>query len=175
MDLYLSLDYAPPLHMETRFMNACQAAEGYHRATSTGTVMDPEEHKKIVGDLLAVCPENRRQWLGGVLANSNDPSFKRRIEELVERAGSAVRKLMVPRPKYAVKMRDYRNTFAHWLSTEPPTDDLGAELHDLIRVTRFVLASCLLRDLGWSASDAESALAQNQLFDQAVRDGRSQK
>jgi len=48
IDLYLAIDYAPPVHMETRFINTCQAAEGYHRALSTGTVMEPSEHRAII-------------------------------------------------------------------------------------------------------------------------------
>lgn len=173
IDLYLAIDYAPPVHMETRFINTCQAAEGYHRAVSTGTVMEPSEHRAIIRGVLDACPDDRREWLRGVLAHSNEPSFKRRIDELVDRAGQAVKPLIDTRPKYSATMRDYRHNFAHWLSTEPPAEDLGRQLHDLIRVTRFVLAACFLQDIGWSPAEVDAVLRQNSLFAQAVREGRN--
>jgi hypothetical protein len=171
IDLFLVLDYAPPAHIETQFINVCQAVEGYHRAVFTTTVMEPTEHRKLVKALLDSAPENRRDWLRGVLANSNEPSFKRRIDELVERAGSVVRPLIGTRPKYAARMRDNRNNFAHWLAKEPPAYDVATELDDLIRVTRYVLAACLLQDLGWSEAQVEETLRPNWRFAQAVGRG----
>jgi ApeA N-terminal domain 1 len=172
IDLYLSIDYAPPVHMETRFINMCQAAEGYHRAMIAGTALDPELHEELVHTLLEHCPVDQKEWLRGILKNSNEPSFKRRIEELVDRAGPAVGPLMKSRPKYAKLMRDHRNTFAHWLSTEPPAESRGDELFDLIRVTRFVLAACFLQDLGWSAGEVEQAFATNLFVERAIQEGR---
>jgi ApeA N-terminal domain 1 len=171
IDLYLSLDYAPPVHTETRFINVCQAAEGYHRAVSSGTVMEPSEHREIVKALVDATPENRRDWVRGVLAHSNEPSFKRRIEELVDRAGPAVWSLTKARPRYAATMRDRRKEYAHWLSTDPPAESLGAELLDLISVTRFVLAACFLLDLGWSSENVRQSFEQNPLYRFVVKGG----
>jgi hypothetical protein len=125
--------------------------------------------------VLDACPDDRREWLRGVFAHSNEPSFKRRIDELVGRAGQTVKPLIDTRPKYSATMRDYRHNFAHWLSTEPPAEDLGRQLHDLIRVTRFVLAACFLQDIGWSSAEVDSVLRQNSLFAQAVREGRKRR
>jgi len=172
IDLYLTLDYAPPVHTQTQFMNMCQAAEGYHRTISTGTLMDPEEHKELVRGLVNGCPDDRREWLRGLLAHSNEPSFKRRIDELIDRAGPALRPLIAARPKYAVAMREYRISYAHWLSTEPLTANVRAKLVDLITVTRFMLAACFLQDLGWSTDQVHAAFEKNWLFIYSSRQGQ---
>jgi len=172
IDLYLSLDYSPSAHVETSFINVCQAAEGYHRATLTESVMKQEEHRGLVEILLQSVPPGRREWLSGVLAHSNEPSFRRRVNALADRAGDAIRPLVATRPRYSAKMRDHRNDFAHWLISEPIQPETAIELDDLVRVTRFVLASNLMIDLGWSVPDIAQAFNQNWQYAALVQRGR---
>jgi hypothetical protein len=161
LDLFLSLLYAPAHHLENRVMNICQAAEGYHRRMLDYKVMPEEEHKALLKALMKDCPKARRTWLSGVLAHSNGPSFKVRIEGLVSKAAKVGTALASTFESYPKSLRDFRNLYAHWpedLSVTPA--DRVPELVDFLDVTKIILDTCLLLDMGWTEAEASAALSE---------------
>ena len=146
--LFLSLLYNPPLHLENKVMNICQAAEAYHRRTLDHKIMPDREFKALARALKAACPRPHRQWLGDMLSHANTPSFKARIDELVAKADAVGVALASTFKNYSGQLRDYRNDYAHWAQKAPLPQEEVAELVALYDTTRMILEACLLRDLG---------------------------
>ena len=169
LDLFLSLYHAPPLYLENKVMNICQVAESYHRSTLDHQLMTNEEHSALTKQLLAFCPEPRRQWLSGILLHSNSPSFKVRLEELVAKAGTVGKTLASTFTNYPGKLRDFRNQYAHWLPEKPADEARVIELAALYDVTKVILEACLLQDLGWSQADAASQIAGKRDFERLAK------
>jgi hypothetical protein len=169
LDVFLSLLYAPPHHLENQVMNVCQAAEGYHRRVLDHEVMPPEEYEALKATLETACPEPWRKWLSGLLAHANGPSFKVRIEELVAKSGAVGTTLTSTFENYPGKLRNCRDRFAHWHRATPTPIAQVPELADLSDTTKILLEACLLLDLGWTADNVTAALAGKRDFERLAR------
>lgn len=165
LDLFLSLYYAPPLHLQNKVMNICQVAESYHRSTMDRKLMTDEEYKTLADLLIAACPEPSRRWLTDILRNSNGPSFRVRIEELVAKSGTVGATLAATFKNYPGWLRDCRIQYAHWLPGEALSEERVVELAALFDVTKIILEACLLQDLGWSQGDADNLLMTKRDFE----------
>jgi len=168
--LFLSLLYVPPHHLENKLMSMCQTAEGYHRRLLDYELMPAAEHRALVAALLKCCPKPRRSWLSGVLAHSNGPSFKVRIEGLVAKSGAIGAALASTFESYPKSLRDFRNLYAHWPEDlAPTTAEKVPELVDLFDATKVILDTCLLVDLGWTEGEAAGALSGKRDFERLMR------
>jgi ApeA N-terminal domain 1 len=165
LDLFLSLYYAPPLHLQNKVMNICQVAEAYHRATMDGKLMSDEEYTALSEWLIEACPEPWRQWLKEILSHSNGPSFRVRIAELVAKAGTVGATLASTFNNYPGRLRDCRVQYAHWLPGKALDEARIIELAALFDVTKIILEACLLQDLGWSQADAANLITTKRDFD----------
>jgi hypothetical protein len=163
--LFLSLYYAPPVHLQNKVMNMCQVAEAYHRATMDRQLMTDDEYKTLTDLLLAACPEPSRDWLRDILRNANSPSFRVRVQELVTKAGTVGTSLAATFTNYPGLLRNCRIQYAHWLPGKALTDERVAELAALFDVTKIILEACLLQDLAWSQTDAANLLMTKRDFE----------
>lgn len=163
--LFMSLYYAPPLHLQNKVMNICQVAEAYHRATMDWKLMPDEEYSALTDLLVAECPESRRQWLTDILGNAKGPSFRVRIEELVAKSGTVGAALTATFKNYSGELRDCRIQYAHWLPGKALSEERVVELAALFDVTKIILEACLLQDLGWSQTDAANLLMTKRAFE----------
>ena len=159
LDLFLSLYHAPPAYMENQLMNMCLVAESYHRATLDYPLMTKEEYSALSEQLLAACPAQKRKWLTDILSHSNSPSFKVRVEGLLAKAGTIGTTLASTFTNYPGALRDFRNQYAHGLPAKPVDDARVNELAALYDVTKIILETGLLQDLGWAQDDATTRLA----------------
>jgi ApeA N-terminal domain 1 len=158
LDLFLSLYYAPPLHLQNKVMNMCQVAESYDRSTMDRKLMTDDDHAALTNLLIEACPEPWRLWLKEILSHSNGPSFRVRIAELVAKAGTVGATLAGTFNNYPGRLRDCRVQYAHWLPGKALSTERVIELAALFDVTKIILEACLLQDLGWSQADAASLL-----------------
>lgn len=156
--LFMSLYYAPPVHLQNKVMTICQVAEAYHRATMDRQLMTDEDYSALTDLLVAACPEPWRQWLTDILRNANAPSFRVRIEELVAKSCTVGSTLATTFKNYSGRLRDCRIQYAHWLPGKELTEERVIELAALFDVTKIILEACLLQDLGWSQVDAAALL-----------------
>lgn len=148
LDLFLSLRYAPPKHLESQVMTLCQSAEGYHRRTWDEKVMSAEDKSNLKAALTPACPPAWEQRLRSWLDHVDEPSFKERIERIVGKAGPIGARVTARFSNYPGKLRDYRHMYAHWLAGKPMSEDDVARVSELHDATRILLEACLMQDIG---------------------------
>lgn len=148
LDVFLGQRYAPPKHLELQVMAMCQSAEGYHRRMWDGKVMSAEDKENLRASLTEACPAAWRQMLDSWLEHVDEPSFKKRIEEIIVKAGPIGERVTSRFSNFPGKLRDYRHQYAHWLSGKVTTDEKVVMLNDLYDATRILLEACILQDIG---------------------------
>lgn len=58
---------------ENRFLNVCSAAEGFHRSTVGGSLMDKAEFKSLKRQAKKSLPKSHHRWFDDRLEHANDP------------------------------------------------------------------------------------------------------
>jgi hypothetical protein len=164
IDLHFASDYAGFVYGETRFMNAAQAIEAYHRRRFPA---DPEQ-KDIANRECAIdaCPEVVRPWLEEKLRYSHEPGLRRRVKDLFAFSGKATAPFWRSGKEQAnlvARIVEARNGLTHWDPAKPTTID-GRDLRALSGLLRILLVVCILRELGLSEDDAYSALSSNRRY-----------
>jgi hypothetical protein len=169
LDMFLALLYTPPHHLENKAMNVCQVAEGYHRRMLDFELMPDDEYAALIEGVVASAPERWQPLVAGALANANGPSFKVRIEKLVEKAGETGANLASTFSNYPGRVRNFRDRYAHFLKVAPTSRAQVPEVADLYDTTKIILELCLLQDIGWSAEEADHAMAEKLDFQRLMR------
>jgi len=93
------------------FMNAATAIESYHRHRNPSEVT--EEHKKRVEKILNAVPPEDRSWIAGFLSVSHEPSFSKRVDEVVVEAGEFFAAAVGDPKAWRNWIRDRRIATAH--------------------------------------------------------------
>lgn len=84
-NLYFSNIYLSEIYLETRFLNATQAIESYHRRKGTTIKYECslEEHKARIISIISSAPVEHREWLDAKLKHSNEFILGRRLKEIL--------------------------------------------------------------------------------------------
>jgi len=164
LDLHFASDYAGFVYGETRFMNAVQAIEAYHRrrVPCEPLPIDIASRDRAIES----CPEEVRPWLADKLRYAHEPGLRRRVKDLLLFSGQPTDAFWTSnnaRSSLVSRLVDTRNALTHWDPAKPATLD-GAELRKLSAFLRILLTSCVLRELGLSEHEAKSALAGNRRY-----------
>ena len=164
LDLHYASDYAGFVYGETRFMNAAQAIEAYHRRRFARAPDEIDLSRRAIA--IEACPEGARSWLEDKLRYSHEPSLRRRIKDLVAFAGAAVSpfwKSGKERSNLVTRLVDARNALTHW-DPESTVDFDGRELRSLSAFLSLLLTACILRELGFTEEEASAALSRNRRY-----------
>ena len=100
LDLHFSTRYAERLFLETRFLNAAQAAEVYHRRRFVSEILPKVEHRARVKAVAEAAPKGLRKWAKEVLSYSNEKRFAERLHELIGREGGVMDPLVEDRDEF---------------------------------------------------------------------------
>lgn len=146
--LFLGPRYRPDTFMDNHFLNAAGATEAYHRILYRNEVLPKAEHKIRLATAIDSAPEAHRPWLRETLAHSNEPTFRDRLRELHARSFNVVAGVVGTADDFAGPVVKLRNALTHRGKGTPKATPPGIDMFRLTQITRFVLESCLLLDLG---------------------------
>lgn len=98
---------------DERFLLLAKAAETFHRSKFGGAEMDADRFEEIRRHLIDACPEDSKVWLSEKLEFANEPTFAKRLRELMGTfprhfPPSAKRKRLI---STIVQSRNYRTHF----------------------------------------------------------------
>ena len=127
-------------------------------------LMSDDDYSALTEVLIAACPEPARQWLKDMLSHGNGRSLRVRVAQLVSKAGSVGTTLASTFKNYPARLRDCRDQYAHWQAGKLSSERV-IEVAALFDATKIILETCLLQDLGWSLTDAATALAAQRDFE----------
>jgi ApeA N-terminal domain 1 len=161
LNLVLGLAYAPPRWSDTVVLTWAQAFEAYHRIRFQGGTSEIEA-KATYDRVMASCPPGDREWLRVRLEHSDEPSLRRRIRDVTDRARPVVDPLLEKRPNFSGRLGEVRNTYSHFGAV--PEEGKGRELADLSETAHWVFMANVLLDLGFAEATARELLARNKNF-----------
>lgn len=147
-DLFFSTEYQPEMYLDQRFLNVSFAVETYHRQRIRNAALPEDAHKTREEAILEKCPEEYKDWLRKRLRYSNEPDFKDRIVETVERWKEIMLPLIGNVAGYAQKVADTRNFLVHHDSRLRKKAARRRELFRSLTALRFLMRACLLDEIG---------------------------
>ena len=150
--------------MDNHFLNAAGAAEGYHRILVRNEVLPRSAHRERLASILDSAPRGHRTWLRETLAHSNEPTFRDRLRELHAQSFNVVAGVVGSADDFAGPIVKLRNALTHRGKGTPKAIPPGIEMFRLTQVTRLVLESCLLLDLGLDEMAVVAATRRSRAF-----------
>lgn len=164
LNILLGLSYAPPRWSDSRTVAWAQAFEAYHRigfCESPATTVAKERYERV----LASCPRGDREWLQVRLDHADEPSLRKRIQEMSVRVRQIVDPLLAQHADLADRLSRARNVYSHFGAVgEASGGASGAELHILAEVARWVFLANVLLDLGFEERTAQALVQRNASF-----------
>ncbi len=172
---YFGTIYNEELYLENRFLTLVRAIEGYHRITHESFKTDKKRnaHKKRLQSIIDSVDEKFKSWVGEKLKFSHEPSFRKRIKELLEETEEISKFLFDSnndKKDFVNKVVETRNLLVH------PDGGLievgyGNYLGRLIREQlKPLLVICLYRNLGFSFSDIRRFLSRHPWYGSCFKD-----
>jgi hypothetical protein len=160
--LYSSATSIREQYLEEEFINFAHAAELYHRAKFDSSVLPKTEWKKKINNILEKIPDaNEKQWLKEKLCWSNSPTLQNRLEELFETLEPTTSLLVGDKKEFAETVKHTRNYFTHWDTNGKKKAAFYPKLYFVNRTLRYLIAACLLREIGFSSEETAKLFERN--------------
>lgn len=151
---------------ESQFLTLVQGVEGYHRLRKnfSNEVVKKEEFRARLDTIVASAPEVDQAWLRSRLQYSNEPSLRRRIQELLKYAGHFGSTLNAEAYLEQSVVR-IRNMLSHGTAQEPDEAKENAWYGALYWTTEklsLLMQAVLMRDLGLGEDDVMSLMMRTE-------------
>jgi hypothetical protein len=151
------LHYAPQVLRDPELLLALVVAEAYHRASSFPQAVTREEIERW-NALLRDAPATHAEWLKNFIAEREEPSLRRRLNDMVRHVGPIGKTLTATVPSYAYRANIWRNAFVHTQQERSASRLSGAHLLQLAWITRLLVELALLADAGFTIAGSDSIL-----------------
>ena len=162
--------------IELQVLDLAAAAEGLHRRLFDDQRTLSKQRARDIRDRVvsALADDAEAQTaVGQSLMSLGEPTFRTRLERLVERSGEAIPDVTGMAPNWIRRVKQARNGFAHLLLNEKGLTTEPLENYVLKLSLRWVLGSVLLLESGLSADVLRARVAEHQpyqfLLEQAHR------
>ena len=163
-DLYFSARHSPRPFLSGRFLVLAQAAEIFHRQRFPGGALLKDEFKQRRKEIVDSVPEALQGWTKEKLTWSNELTLKERIKKLYDHTARVMNHLVDDRDSFVKLVGDTRNYYTHFGSGLQKRAAEGEELHYLAEALRYMLAACLLLELGFTEDRIEELFLRNRRF-----------
>lgn len=162
-DLYFSNIYAQKMYSETRFLNATQAIESYHRRKETTKKFDRtlQEHEDRMIKIICFAPIEHMDWLLAKLKHSNEVSLSQRLKEILS-LHSDIAEIYIGNKRqqkdFIHKIVATRNYLTHFDEDKESECAKGKDLLILIEKLKIIIKACLLEEIGMNRSEIKTIL-----------------
>ncbi len=162
-DLYFSNIYTQKMYSETRFLNAAQAIESYHRRKETAKKFDIDlkEHEERMIKIICFAPIEHTAWLLAKLKHSNEVSLSQRLKEILSHHKD-IAEIYVgnkgQQKDFIYKVVTTRNYLTHFDKNREAESAKGKDLSILIEKLKIIIKACLLEEMGMSSSEIKTIL-----------------
>ena len=161
LNLYFASISDASAYVESRFLQLAQGIEKLHSGLCPSrTMMEQEEFEKIRSELLQVCPENRREWLGRTLEHANGARLRKRVRDMARKFKSLLgsgRSL----DSFVNKVVITRNYYTHYSSELEEEAAKGQELVILYDRLDALFQLYLLELTGFGHEDIDRIVQSN--------------
>jgi len=168
--LYFSTQIDGYKFLEGKFLALAQGLETYHRRTSNEKLMDENDFKLLIKNIIKNSPEKHKEWLEKRLKYGNEISLAKRLQQIIEpfkaKFGNHDNRKMIIR-----KIVDTRNYFTHYdedLKDQAVTK--GNKLYVLCEIMEVTFQLHFLKVIGFSDKEIDNVIENNYLFKQKLED-----
>jgi len=158
-DLYFSSVYGREMHLEQKFLCLIQALESYHRRMVRNYERPEEDHNRLLQEIFSAVAQDVKEWLSEKLQHSNEPTLKKRLNELLDTFSVTASHFIKRRNNFVRKVVDTRNYHTHYDERLKRKAARGRDLNDIIFVLRILTEMCLLKELGFDTSEVHSLIS----------------
>jgi len=169
-NLFFGVRRSASMYLEYCFLGLIQAIEVYHRRVMRNHEIPQEDHEKRVSVILSTVPDEHREWLKGKLENSNEPSLRRRLKDVLENFAPVLKKYIGEKKSFINKVILTRNYLTHY--DESKKDEAIKDPQELFALTQkltAVLEVCLLAGIGFSFEKINELISRNERYNYAFR------
>jgi ApeA N-terminal domain 1 len=149
--------YAPYLYADDQLLTAFLAMEAYHGRALDPHSLDPRDHSKRVDEVLAAVPREHLGWVEERLRSGNTKGQSRKLDDIVERAGSTGQRLVAVLPDFTKRANKARQHVAHPVHTH--AHDAGQRFLYLGTALRWLLRHCLLLEMGFDEATVTAMMS----------------
>jgi hypothetical protein len=146
LEYFVSILLAKHIFVENRFLNVTFAAEAFHRLTIGGSRTDDEEFTGRLDACVGAAPDDLQDWLREGLIHNNEPTLRKRLQDLARFAELATRPIIGKRDRWAYLSARVRNEITHIGASSRMLG--GGDLFYLSESVFDVLRMCMLQELG---------------------------
>lgn len=144
------------LYADDKLLTAFLAVEAYHEQAIGGTALPPADHDQRVDAIVAAAPLEHRSWAEQILRGKNSKGQRRKLREVLDRAGKTGARLEQALPGFVNRAVTARQQVAHPATYD---EDAGARYLFLSLGLRWILRHCLLVDLGLDEDQVAAIIA----------------
>lgn len=145
---------------ETMVLTASLALERLHRELCASHAEDPVVHEHRAAEILASAPPEYHDWLRARLGG-NERGFRRKVDDIVELAGSTGQSVTEAYPRFAKSLVGARHGVAH--ATDFRESD-GERYVYLSEPARWIARHVLLLELGLPEEVVTALIERNPKF-----------
>lgn len=137
LELVSAVHATPGLFLDHRFINVATAAESYHEQRIGGRAMPDDAWDAIVSAAVTAAPRSLADQVRSRMAGMKSPSFRDRINGLLERGGSDLRELLPDPERVAARAAAIRNPLAHGNAARASHREIFDATDELLLILEF--------------------------------------
>ena len=149
--------------LENQFLDLARAIETFHRRLRNNQERPPEEHKKMIDNIVDKVDESDKKWLEQRLAFSNEPTLHKRLENVMEEVKSPfIDRVISDYEQFVKDVKNTRNFQTHFSPKLEKKAKNGEELILLTKRLRLILVAAILQEMGLPQDQVSQLLERNQ-------------
>ena len=149
--------------LESQFLDLARAIETFHRRLRNNQERSPEEHKKMINNIVDRVDESDKKWLKQRLAFSNEPTLHKRLEDITEEVKSSfIDRVISDYEQFVRDVKNTRNFQTHFSPKLEKKAKRGEELILLTKRLRLILVTAILQEIGLPQDQVGKLLERNQ-------------
>lgn len=138
MGLYFLVQSGNALDEEMEFLNYAKGLESLHRNMFQSETYIPEdEYAELMNKIIEVCPSDHHDWINSRLKFANEPTFSKRVKELVKKYPGHLGNLK-QRKYLSENIFNCRNLLTHQGKNGVKQSLKGQSMTDLTKTTRLL-------------------------------------
>ncbi len=172
-DLYFATLYSASMYLQHEFLSLIQAMESYHRRVYSGKYVSDDEYKPMYETLIKGVPqgieESFKASLKKRLEHLNEFSLRRRLKEVLEKYGDAIKLVISDNETLIDDVVNTRNFLTHYDKSIEKKAKKGHELYILTQRIKFILETCFLIELGVPLDKIKILISRNRRYQYLAR------
>lgn len=151
LGLFSEIFYNEGRILENRFLNLVQAIESFHRKLRKNFLLEPDDFKAKVNEIVNSVPEKYKSYVKEKLNFGNEPTLHNRLDELLAEVPNEVLNILIfDKETFIKNIKQTRNYYTHYDDRLKQKALQGQDLFNLIEKSKVLFLIILLQEIGFN-------------------------